>query len=90
MPAKRTKKETLKKREASKALNSDKKTSTPDPKRKEAKIQAPPADSPLRYKQPPPKPSDFNPPRGPVFTHHRTTVGPNGEGSIEFYETTDQ
>ncbi|KAH7375795.1 SPRY domain-containing protein [Plectosphaerella cucumerina] len=90
MPAKRTKKDTLKKREASKAFASDERTSTPDSKRREARIQAPPADSPLRYKQPPPKPSDFNPPRGPVFTHHRTTVGPNGQGSIDFYETTDQ
>lgn len=46
-------------------------------------------DSPLRYKLAPPKPSDFDLPRGPVMTLHHEIKGPGGQG-IEFFETSDQ
>ncbi|KAG5976192.1 hypothetical protein E4U55_007465 [Claviceps digitariae] len=45
-------------------------------------------DSPLRYKLAPPKPSDFDLPRGPVMTFHHEIKGQGGQ-EIEFFETSD-
>jgi COMPASS component BRE2 len=86
----RTKKESLKKRESKGALGGatggDSSRATPDPHPKEA---APGDLSPYRYKPPPPKPSDFEPPRGPIFTYHHEVGAPDG-GTIEFCETSEQ
>lgn len=90
IPSKRTKKDSLKKRESKGAFAADSKSSAAESKKKDTQVHEPPADVPLRYKQPPPKPSDFHPSRPPVFTHHRTVPEPDGEGSIDFYETSDQ
>ncbi|KAH7160296.1 COMPASS complex protein [Dactylonectria estremocensis] len=80
----RTKKETLKKRESkSGALGPDSARATPDPKSAKEPIQS--KYSPLRYKLAPPKPSDFELPRGPVLTVHHELQTSNGE-SVEFFE----
>ena len=91
--APRAKKESLKKRE-SKAGSLAPDTSaraTPDPKaatsQKSKKNEAPPA--PTRYKLPPPKLTDFEPPRGPIFIPSHTKTAPDGT-EIQFNETTDQ
>jgi COMPASS component BRE2 len=89
--ASRAKKETLKKRESkggSLAPESNGRA-TPDPKalskiKKEEAIL-----SPIRYKLAPPKPTDFDPPRGPVFVPSHTIIAPDGS-EIQFNETTDQ
>jgi COMPASS component BRE2 len=80
----RTKKESLKKRES----KGDSSRATPDPKAKE--VPPPSESSPLRYKLAPPKPSDFDPPRGPVFTPHHEVPTLTGGGVIEFHETSEQ
>jgi COMPASS component BRE2 len=80
----RTKKETLKKREA-KGIDSTR--ATPDPKSSKEPKQS--ESGPLRYKLAPPKPSDFDPPRGPVLTLHHQVTGSDGE-NVEFFETSDQ
>lgn len=90
MPPKRTKKESLKKRESKGGYVAEGKSSASESKKRDSQVHEPPADVPLRYKQPPPKPGDFHPSRGPAFTHHRTVPEPNNEGAIEFYETSDQ
>lgn len=83
----RAKKDTLKKRESKGANHGgDSARATPDPKSKPP-VQS--EQSPLRYKLAPPKPSDFELPRGPVMTFHHEVSGPNGE-AIEFFETSDQ
>lgn len=91
--APRAKKESLKKRE-SKAGSIAPDTSaraTPDPKaatsQKSKKHEAPPA--PMRYKLPPPKLTDFEPPRGPIFIQSHVKTAPDGT-EIQFNETTDQ
>lgn len=83
----RAKKESLKKRE-SKGLGPDAASgrATPDPKGIEG---LPSTSSPLRYKLAPPKPSDFERPKGPVFTPHHQTTGLDGK-PIQFYETAEQ
>lgn len=82
---KRTKKDSLKKREA-KGAGPDSSRATPDPKQREP----PPGElAPLRYKLAQPRPSDFELPRGPVFTSHHEVQGPEGR-TIEFCETSDQ
>jgi COMPASS component BRE2 len=89
--ASRAKKETLKKRESkggSLAPESNGR-STPDTKgpgkvKKEDAVL-----SPMRYKLAPPKPTDFEPPRGPVFIPSHTIKAPDGS-EIQFNETTDQ
>ena len=84
----RTKKETLKKRESKGAnLGGESARATPDPKPAKTPIQS--ELSPLRYKLAPPKPSDFDLPRGPVMTSHHEVSVLNGD-TIEFYETSDQ
>ncbi|KAL2266936.1 hypothetical protein VTJ83DRAFT_4213 [Remersonia thermophila] len=78
---KRTKKDSLKKRE-SKGLP-DSARATPDPK------PGPPAElAPVRYKLAHPRPTDFDFPRGPVFTPHHEVQGPDGR-AVEFYETSE-
>lgn len=85
----RTKKETLKKRESKGgALGGDSARATPDPKPK-TKASKQSASSPLRYKLAPPKPSDFDLPRGPVMTAHHDSTTSDGK-TVEFYETSDQ
>ncbi|KAL2024578.1 hypothetical protein VTK56DRAFT_7621 [Thermocarpiscus australiensis] len=80
---KRTKKDSLKKREA-KGVGPDSSRATPDPKQRE-----PPGElAPLRYKLAPPKPCDFEPSRGPVFTSHHEVQDAEGR-TIEFFETSD-
>lgn len=46
-------------------------------------------DSPLRYKLAPPKPSDFDLPRGPVMTLHHEIEAHEGQ-QIEIFEASDQ
>ncbi|KAL1837299.1 hypothetical protein VTJ49DRAFT_4042 [Mycothermus thermophilus] len=78
---KRTKKDSLKKRE-SKGLP-DSARATPDPK------PEPPIElAPVRYKLAHPRPTDFDVPRGPVFTPHHEVHDPEGR-TIEFCETSD-
>lgn len=82
---KRTKKDSLKKREAKGAGGPDSSRATPDPKQRE-----PPGElAPIRYKLAQPKPSDFEPPRGPVFTSHHQVQDAEGR-TIEFFETSEQ
>jgi hypothetical protein len=90
--APRAKKESLKKRE-SKGGSLAPDTSaraTPDPKastsQKHKKNEAP---APMRYKLPPPKTTDFEAPRGPIFIPSHTKTAPDGS-IIQFNETTDQ
>ncbi|KAI1746738.1 hypothetical protein F4782DRAFT_475157 [Xylaria castorea] len=88
----RTKKDTLKKRESKAGAGTgvgaggggiDSLRATPDPKTKEPVSNE---SSPLRYKLAPPKPADFDPARGPIFTHHHEAPVPDGS-LIQFYET---
>ncbi|CAJ2512794.1 Uu.00g009130.m01.CDS01 [Anthostomella pinea] len=82
----RTKKETLKKRESKGGgLGADSSRATPDPK---AKDLPPNESSPLRYKLAPPKPSDFEPARAPLFAHHHNVPALDGS-TIEFLETSE-
>ncbi|OTB05500.1 hypothetical protein M426DRAFT_21815 [Hypoxylon sp. CI-4A] len=83
----RSKKESLKKRESKAGAGADSSRATPDPKFKELQ-QLPNESSPLRYKLAPPKPSDFEPARGPVFTFHHEVPAPDGS-TIKFYETSE-
>ena len=67
---------------------------TPDPKARAdgivKHVAAPPSEvSPLRYKLAPPKPSDFEPARSPVFTHHHDVPALDGS-MLSFYETSEQ
>ncbi|KAI0015560.1 hypothetical protein F4780DRAFT_786591 [Xylariomycetidae sp. FL0641] len=84
----RAKKDTLKKRESKGAHGPDSLRATPDSKLKDLKDLTPNEFSPLRYKLAPPKPSDFEPARGPVFTHHHTVPALDG-GEVEFFETSE-
>ncbi|OTA57727.1 hypothetical protein K449DRAFT_416033 [Hypoxylon sp. EC38] len=81
----RSKKDTLKKRESKAGAGGDSSRATPDPKIKEL---SPNESSPMRYKLAPPKPSDFEPARGPIFTLHHEVTGPDGS-TIQFYETSE-
>ncbi|KAI0599422.1 hypothetical protein F4775DRAFT_125494 [Biscogniauxia sp. FL1348] len=84
--ASRAKKDAAKKRESKGGgLGVDSSRATPDPKIKEL---PPNESSPLRYKLAPPKPSDFEPARPPVFTYHHDVPGLDGS-AIQFYETSD-
>lgn len=80
---KRTKKESLKKRESKGAPESAR--STPDPKLREAPGEL----APNRYKLAHPKPTDFELSKGPVFQSHHEVQDSEGR-TIEFVETTDQ
>jgi len=86
---KRAKKDSLKKRESKGAAPglSESSRATPDPK---AQREIPPEEmAPLRYKLAPPKPSDFEQARGPVFTSHNEVQDPEGK-TIAFLETSEQ
>lgn len=80
---KRTKKESLKKRESKGAPDSSR--ATPDPKQKEPHGEL----APIRYKLAHPKPTDFEVSRGPVFVSHHDVQDDEGR-TIEFLETSDQ
>ncbi|KAK4226168.1 hypothetical protein QBC38DRAFT_235618 [Podospora fimiseda] len=83
---KRTKKDSLKKRE-SKGLapfESSRSTQAANKAPKESLADM----APLRYKLAPPKPTDFDLARGPIFTSHHETTDPSGN-QIEFFETSD-
>jgi len=98
-PGKRTKKESLKKRESKAGAGGGGDSSsraTPDPKHNNSKKEDSPQpqqlgseSSPLRYKLAPPKPSDFEAARGPVFAHHHAVPAPDGT-PLDFYETSEQ
>ncbi|PHH73181.1 hypothetical protein CDD80_3997 [Ophiocordyceps camponoti-rufipedis] len=79
----RAKKDSLKKREAKGA---DSGPATPD--QKPSRDQKLADSAPLRYKLAPPKPSDFDLPRGPILTSHHDIVVPDGR-TIEFLETSE-
>ncbi|KAL7628074.1 transcription factor, contains a PHD finger motif [Parahypoxylon ruwenzoriense] len=81
----RSKKDSVKKRESKAGPGADSSRATPDPKLKEA---VPTESSPLRYKLAPPKPSDFEPARAPVFTPHHEVITPNGS-TIKFHQTSE-
>jgi len=90
--ASRAKKESLKKRESKgNSLAPDASArATPDPKsnpQKHKRRGSIPA--PIRYKLPPPKITDFEAPRGPIFVASHTKIAPDGS-EIQFNETTDQ
>jgi COMPASS component BRE2 len=91
--APRTKKESLKKRESKAgSLAPDTSASaTPDPKSNTSHKHKrnPSAPAPMRYKLPPPKASDFEAPRGPIFVPWDTKTASDGT-EIQFNETTDQ
>jgi COMPASS component BRE2 len=91
---KRTKKESLKKRESKAASTPggpDSSRATPDPRQiKKSRPNLPAAEvSPARYILPLPKATDFEPARGPQLVPHHEVAGPDGE-SIEFFETQEQ
>jgi COMPASS component BRE2 len=101
---KRTKKESLKKRESKggastlpAAAGTGEPTnarSTPNSRSGDSNADPSPAElAPQRYKIALPKPTDFEPARGPVFVHHHDVPGPNSrdeEGErLEFFETQD-
>ncbi|KAG9231689.1 hypothetical protein BJ875DRAFT_382405 [Amylocarpus encephaloides] len=90
--ATRAKKESLKKRESKGgSLAAESSTrSTPDPKapnsiKHKKKGNAP---APMRYKLPPPKATDFDPPTGPIPIQAHTKTAPDGS-EIEFNEMTE-
>lgn len=64
----------------------DSSRATPDPKIKD---RVPSEFSPLRFKLAPPKSSDFEPARGPIFTHHHDVPAPDGS-ILQFFETSEQ
>lgn len=89
---KRTKKESLKKRESKGALaGADSSRATPEPKRKDAQVKDAQTGEayPMRYKLHGVRPTDFDLPQGPVFRSHHVVDGPDGQ-SIEFFETSEQ
>lgn len=91
---KRTKKESLKKREAKASAaggssGGDSARATPDSKLKDQQPDHPEA-SPIRYKPNGPlKHSDFEPTRDPVLISHHKIPGLDGE-EIEFFDTSEQ
>jgi COMPASS component BRE2 len=91
--ASRAKKESLKKRESkagslapdtSARATPVPKASTPHRHKRNSSVPAP-----IRYKLPPPKLSDFEAPRGPIFVPWETKIAPDGT-EIQFQETTEQ
>ncbi|KAH6716181.1 hypothetical protein DL95DRAFT_393468 [Leptodontidium sp. 2 PMI_412] len=87
--ASRAKKESLKKREskAGSLAPDSSARATPDPKSSKSKKTEPDL-APIRYKLPPPRSTDFEVPRGPVFIPADTRTAPDGS-EIQFNETTD-
>lgn len=93
MPPKRSKKDTLKKRE-SKGVDGNRLTPDPKPNKQGQTLASAPGDGvqsgPLRYKLPNAKQTDFDPPRGPVFIHHHSILALDGDDKVDFFETSDQ
>lgn len=89
--ASRAKKESLKKRESKGGPHAQDTSAraTPDPKAPTKSKKRDSAPAPMRYKLPPPKSTDFEAPRGPIFIPADTKTGPDGS-EIQFNETTDQ
>ena len=91
--ASRAKKESLKKRESKGgplAQDSTSARATPDPKAVSHKNKKRKEDlAPTRYQLPPPRPSDFEVPRGPIFIPAHTKTLQDGT-EIQFNETSDQ
>ncbi|KAH7317574.1 hypothetical protein BKA65DRAFT_410546 [Rhexocercosporidium sp. MPI-PUGE-AT-0058] len=87
--ASRAKKESLKKREskAGSLAPDSSARATPDPKSAKSKKSEPDL-APIRYKLPPPRSTDFDVPRGPIFIPADTRTAPDGS-EIQFNETTD-
>ena len=91
----REKKESLKKREAKGGPPTGESRGTPDRTIAGTSKQDPSIDAssdpttPLRYKLPPPKSSDFAVPRGPVLTPHHTQNISGGQ-EIQFFESSEQ
>lgn len=86
---KRTKKESLKKREAKGGASLSETPRAPSAPDLPLKDPSPAEVSPMRYKLAPPKPTDFDPPRGPVFTLHHSVPGLDGR-DVEFFEASEQ
>lgn len=92
---KRTKKESLKKRESKAASTpggvAESPRPVPDPRQSKKTLKnVPPAEmSPARYILPLPKATDFEAAHGPTLVSHHEAPGPDGE-NIEFFETQDQ
>lgn len=87
----RVKKDSFKKRESKAGAGGgrDSSPATPDHKPGQEKEPDSVDSGPLRYKLAPPKPSDFELPRGPVMTSHHEAIVSGGD-SVEFFETSDQ
>lgn len=87
----RAKKESLKKREskAGSAAPDSSARATPDVKATKSKKKEKALLEPIRYKLAPPKPSDFEAPRGPTFTPADTRIN-HGGSKITFNETSEQ
>ncbi|KAG9543986.1 Set1C complex protein, partial [Aureobasidium melanogenum] len=87
----RERKETAKKREATRGTTptvpSKRKAPGPSNGRHVAAQSAP---SPMRYQIPPPKTSDYDPPRPPVFTSHEPLPYTTPDGKTELKKVTDQ
>lgn len=86
---KRTKKDSLKKRESKGTGSGGLDSSRATPDRKVHKDVPANELAPLRYKLAPPKLSDFEPSRGPVFASHHEIKDSEGR-RIEFLETLEQ
>ncbi|KAI9803154.1 MAG: hypothetical protein M1833_001225 [Piccolia ochrophora] len=90
----REKKESLKKREAKGTSTAAESRGTPDrsvaggSKQDLSTDPTPSSAAPLRYKLPPPKPTDFAVPRGPVFSPHHTKAVVGGQ-DVQFYESSE-
>ncbi|KAI9820304.1 MAG: hypothetical protein M1827_005926 [Pycnora praestabilis] len=90
----REKKESLKKREskAPSIAGDSVRGGTPDsngPSRKNKATSSNSILAPMRYKLPPPKPTDYDAPKGPIFTTHHTKDSNIGDGNVEFYESSE-
>ena len=92
----REKKESLKKREAKGGSAPAEARATPDRNtthaaKRKAGDKATPTDhlGPLRYKLPPPRSSDYDVPKDPVFTLHHSVQAADG-AEVQFYESSEQ
>ncbi|KAG9513139.1 Set1C complex protein, partial [Aureobasidium melanogenum] len=87
----RERKETAKKREATRGTTptvpSKRKAPGPSNSRHAVAQSAP---SPMRYQIPPPKTSDYDPPRPPIFTSHEPLPYTTPNGKTELKKVTDQ
>ncbi|KAK3994915.1 hypothetical protein QBC44DRAFT_321504 [Cladorrhinum sp. PSN332] len=85
---KRTKKDSLKKRESKGAAGGGIDSSRSSPVPNKPPKEQPSEMAPLRYKLAPPKPTDFDLPRGPILAPHHEVPDLSGN-PIEFFETSD-